>query len=201
MTVLTAGTVLTASKYASYDITYEALWLPLALKRVIPRIDLSFFSDTFLQRVDIAELAQACYYSIMSLGYGLRPSEMIRNTSALLNNVPIQAWQNAMAPANGGTSDAPMLIAQGLNDTVVRPQITARSFNASCLLGNEVHMSVYADMDHTGVLTASSPEWLGFIRDRFERKSTSDRCSVVQRASFDRAHLVTEAESSEDTSL
>ncbi|RAK81942.1 uncharacterized protein BO72DRAFT_464840 [Aspergillus fijiensis CBS 313.89] len=201
MTVLTAETVLTASKYASYDITYEALWLPLALKRVIPRIDLSFFCDTFLQRVDIAELVQACYYSIMSLGYRLRPSEMIRNTSALVNNVPIQAWQNAMAPANGGTSDTPMLIAQGLNDTVVLPQINARSFNASCLSGNEVHMSVYADMDHTGVLTASSPEWLGFIRDRFERKSTSDRCSVVQRASFDRAHLVTEAESSEDASL
>ncbi|RAH73791.1 uncharacterized protein BO66DRAFT_417646 [Aspergillus aculeatinus CBS 121060] len=201
MTVLTAEAVLTASNYASYDITYEALWLPLALKRVTPGIDLSIVSNTFLQCVDIAELAQVCYYSIMPLGYGLRPSEIIRNTSALVNNVPFQAGQDAMAPANGGTLDTPMRIVQGSNDTDILPQISVRSFNASCLSGNEVHMSVYADMDHTDVLKASSPEWLGFIRDRFERKSTSGRCSVVQHASLDRAHLGTEAESSEDTSL
>ncbi|PYI19594.1 hypothetical protein BO99DRAFT_458779 [Aspergillus violaceofuscus CBS 115571] len=186
MTVLTAETILTGSSYASYD-------------RVIPGIDLSFFSATFLQRVQIAELAQACYYSIMSLGYSLTPPEIITNTSALVNNAPFQAWQNATAPANGGTAETPMLIVQGLNDTAVLPEITVRSFNASCLSGNKVHMSLYADMDHTDVLTASSPEWLGFIRDRFARETTSGRCSAIQRTPFDRAHLVTEVELSEVT--
>ncbi|PYI27266.1 hypothetical protein BP00DRAFT_439344 [Aspergillus indologenus CBS 114.80] len=149
------GTVALGPASSIYDIdTMQATMSPtkpsacrLALKRVIPWIDLSFFSDTFLQRVQIAELAQACYYSIMSLGYGLTPSEIIINTSALVNNVPFQAWQNATASANGSTAETPMLIVQGLNDTAVLPEIT-------------LHMSLYADMDHTDVLTASSPEWL-----------------------------------------
>ncbi|PYH83332.1 hypothetical protein BO82DRAFT_411843 [Aspergillus uvarum CBS 121591] len=156
MTVLTAETILTGSGFASYDATYEALWLPLALKRVIPGIDLSFFSDTFLQR-------------------------------------------NATAPANGGAADTPKLIVQGLEETAVLREITVRSFNASCLSGNKVHMSLVAGMDHTDVFTASSPGWLGFIRNRFARKSTSGRCSVIQRAPSDRANLVTEVESSEVT--
>ncbi|KAJ6111322.1 Alpha/Beta hydrolase protein [Penicillium sp. IBT 18751x] len=201
MTVLAADTILQSASYASYDVVYESLWLPIALRRVFPAANLSFFAEKFLNRVEIATIAQSCYYGTLSLGYDLAPNEILASPSLLENNTDFQKWQEMVAPANGSKAEQPLLIIQGLNDTAVLPQITINSYHDTCHHGNEAHLSLYPGMDHSDVLTASSPEWLAFLRALFNNQFSRGKCSKIVRHPFDETHMVTESETTEVTSL
>jgi pimeloyl-ACP methyl ester carboxylesterase len=197
MTVLAAKTILQSAEYALYDVTYESLMLPIALQRAIPSIDLSFFSLKFLNRVEIAKIAQSCYTGYLSLGYGLKPTEIFADVAAIDDNADFQIWQRMMSPANGSSATQPILIIQGGNDTAVLPQITIESYHDACQFGNEAHLRLYPGMDHSDVLTASSPEWLSFLQDRFTNKRSIGTCTRITRHPFDSAHMFTESEVSQ----
>ncbi|KAF7596470.1 hypothetical protein BBP40_001342 [Aspergillus hancockii] len=192
MTLLGIETLLQTTDYASYDILYETLWLPFAIERVFPNMARAPFAEPLQNRTKIAGIAQACDYAIMSLAYGLEPSALF--TPAIINNTDFQKWQDMVAPANGDKAGEPMMIVQGLNDTAVLPQITVNSYKDTCRHGNEAHLRLYPGMDHTDVLTASSPEWLAFIDHRFAGENTTGRCSTVTHKPFDAVHMVTSPE-------
>ncbi|KAE8377070.1 Alpha/Beta hydrolase protein [Aspergillus bertholletiae] len=199
MALLGTELLLQTSDYASYDILYESLWLPFAIERVFPNMSRAPFAETLQNRTKIASLAQACDYGIMSLAYGLKPSDLF--TPAIKDNADFQKWQDMVAPANGDKAAEPMMIVQGLNDTAVLPQITIGSFKDSCLYGNEVHLKLYPGLDHSDVLTAGSPEWLGFLDHRFAGRNTTGNCSTITHRPFDAVHMVTHPEAAEMTSM
>ncbi|KAB8077657.1 Alpha/Beta hydrolase protein [Aspergillus leporis] len=199
MTLLGIEKLTQTPDYASYDILYETLWLPFAIERAIPNMDRAPFAETLQNRTKIATIAQACNYAIMSLAYGLEPSALF--TPAILNNTDFQKWQDMVAPANGGKAGEPMMVIQGLNDTAVLPQITIKSYRDTCRYGNEAHLRLYPGMDHSDVLTASSPEWLAFISNRFTGENTTGRCSTITHKPFDAAHMVTSSEADEMISI
>lgn len=201
MTVLAVDNILQSANYASYDVVYESLMLPIALRRVFPDIDLSFFAEKLLNRVGIATIAQSCYYGFLSLGYNLAPNEIVASPSLLKNNTDFRKWQDMVAPANGSKAEQPLLIIQGLNDTAVLPQITINSYHEACRHGNEAHLSLYPGMDHSDVLTASSPEWLAFLRALFNKSFSTGKCRKVIHQPFDEIHMVTESETADLTSL
>ncbi|KAE8389517.1 hypothetical protein BDV23DRAFT_194421 [Aspergillus alliaceus] len=169
-----------ASNYASYDILYESIWLPF-------------------NRTKIANITQACNYAAMSLAYGLQPSGLF--TPAIQNNADIQKWQDLVAPANGAKAREPMMIIQGLNDTAVLHQTTFASFMVTCRYGNEAHLRLYPGMDHSDVLTASSPEWLAFINGRFAGRKSTGNYSIITHRPFNAAHVVTDPEAKEIASI
>ncbi|KAB8223483.1 Alpha/Beta hydrolase protein [Aspergillus novoparasiticus] len=199
MTLLGVESLSQTSNYASYDILYETLWLPFAIERVFPGMSRAPFAETLQNRTKIASMAQACNYGIMSLAYGLKPLDLF--TPAIKNNTDFQEWQDMVAPANGDNAGEPMMIIQGLNDTAVLPQITVSSFKDACRYGNEAHLRLYPGMDHSDVLTASSPEWLAFIDGRFAGWKTPGNCSTITHQPFDAAHMVTEPEAAEIASI
>ncbi|OGM48462.1 hypothetical protein ABOM_003412 [Aspergillus bombycis] len=199
MTLLGVESLSQTSDYASYDILYETIWLPFAIERVFPNMSRAPFAETLQNRTKIADMAQACNYGIMSLAYGLKPSDLF--TSAIKNNPDFQKWQDMVAPANGDRAGEPMMIIQGLNDTAVLPQITISSFKDACRYGNEAHLRLYPGMDHSDVLTASSPEWLAFIDGRFASWKTTGNCSTITHQPFDAVHMVTDPEAADMASI
>lgn len=159
------------------------------------------FCDTLRIFARREEIAQSCYYGIMSLGYEPRPSEIISTSVAVQNNTEFKEWQDLMTPANGAKTEKPIQIVQWLNGKAVLPRITIDSYNDTCNHGNEAHSRLYAAMDHTDVLMASFVKWMAFIRDRFDNKSTNKECSNITLMLFDEVHLVVEAEADEIASL
>lgn len=91
----------------------------------------------------------------------------------------------------GDKAEKPLLIVQGLQDTTILPQININAFNDTCQSGSEAHLSLYQGMDHGDLLTASSPEWLHFLRERFDGKVMSGKCNKTVHAPFDATHMVT----------
>ncbi|EQK99888.1 prolyl aminopeptidase (secreted protein) [Ophiocordyceps sinensis CO18] len=80
-------------------------------------------------------------------------------------------YDAAVAPAQGarGRSPAPVLVLQGLNDTAVLPPTTMAAVESSCREGgNEIHLSLYPGLEHSPLLQAGAPEWLGWIDARFD---------------------------------
>ncbi|KAL2787223.1 Alpha/Beta hydrolase protein [Aspergillus keveii] len=203
MTLLAFSKVATSPNYDEWTVTYELPWLPLAVKRVFPDINFSFLGEKFLSRVALAERTQSCYYSIMSLMYGLTPSDMLSESSpADLTDVQkLREWQDLVAPANGDRSSSPLLIIMGMNDTAVLPETTIASFDDTCGFGNEAHLRLYEGMDHTDVMLASAPEWFGFVDEQFGMPGRARGCPAPARGCtrktyrpFDAEHMVTEAE-------
>ena len=199
MTLLGVELLSQTSDYASYDILYETLWLPFAIERVFPHMSRAPFAETLQNRTKLADMAQACNYGIMSLAYGLKPSEIF--TPAIKNNPEFQEWQDMVAPANGDKAREPMMIIQGLNDTAVLPQTTINSFKDTCRYGNEAHLRLYPGMDHSDVLTASAPEWLAFIDGRFAGRKTTRNCTTITHPPFDAAHMVTDPEAAANANI
>lgn len=191
LALLAAETILTHSDYGSYYVTYIYLWLSIALKRAIPSADISFFSQKLLERAQIAKLTQSCNDGALSLGLGLSPKEIITSAAAIRNSTDFQNWQKMASPAMGDKAEQPLLIIQGLQDTTILPQTTINSFHDACEYGTEAHLSLYQGMDHGDLLTASSTEWVRFLRERFEGKNTSGKCNKTVHTPFDATHMVT----------
>ena len=194
--LLTAETIFPQSNYSTYYITYVFLWMSIALRRAMPSADISFFSQKLLQRAKIAELTQSCNVGAVSLEVGLSPKEIITSVAALRNNTAFHNWQKMVSPAMGSKSDQPILLIQGLEDTTILPQTTINSFHDTCEHGNEVHLSLYPGMDHSPVIPASAPEWLGFLRERFEGKNSTGECKKTIHAPFDATHMASERDMS-----
>ncbi|KAF5856672.1 hypothetical protein ETB97_007028 [Aspergillus alliaceus] len=157
------------------------------------------FAEPLQNRTKIANITQACNYAAMSLAYGLQPSGLF--TPAIQNNADFQKWQDLVAPANGAKAREPMMIIQGLNDTAVLHQTTFASFMDTCRYGNEAHLRLYPGMDHSDVLTASSPESLAFINGRFAGRKSTGNYSIITHRPFDAAHVVTDPEAKEIASI
>lgn len=195
--LLTAEKIFPRSSYSTYYITYVFLWLSTALQRAIPSADMSIFSEKLLQRAHIADTTQSCNNGALALGLGLSPDEIITSTAAIKNSPDLQNWQKMAAPAMGDKSEQPLLIIQGLADTTILPKVTVDAFRDACEYGSKAHLSLYANMDHGDVLTASSPQWLRFLRERFEGKNpTSGDCHQTSHGPFDPIHMATLNQSS-----
>lgn len=102
-----------------------------------------------------------------------------------------------VSPAMGDKGQNLLLIIQGLEDSAVWPPSTINAFQDTCKYGNDAHLSLYPSMDHSDVLSASSPEWLSFLRERFEGKTSRGGCKKTVNTPFDASHMAAKLEDSE----
>jgi hypothetical protein len=73
----------------------------------------------------------------------------------------------------------PLLIAQGLADDLVRPDVQARFVRGRCDAGEGLEYRTYAGRDHLTVVAPDSPltrDLVQWTRDRFEKIPMSAIC-------------------------
>ena len=83
-----------------------------------------------------------------------------------------------------GSIKAPLLIAQGLDDHLVRPSLQRSCVNRLCHSGQSVEYRTYRSRDHLSLLWPGSPlipNLLAWTQARFEARAQERRCSVAQR--------------------
>lgn len=148
-------------------------YLPEAVRRADPSYRETLLSDTVRRRLRLADEAQLCNSALLAMTQDLtgRPDRLV-SLPGLARDLPaLRRWQAAVAPAQGarGRSPAPVLVLQGLNDTAVLPPTTMAAVESSCREGgNEIHLSLYPGLEHSPLLQAGAPEWLGWIDARFD---------------------------------
>jgi alpha-beta hydrolase superfamily lysophospholipase len=78
-----------------------------------------------------------------------------------------------------GPMPAPLLIGQGLADTLVLPTLQAAYVRARCEAGGQVDYRTYAGFGHVDVVGGASPlipDLLAWTQDRFDGKPASSTC-------------------------
>ena len=79
---------------------------------------------------------------------------------------------------------APLLIAQGLSDHLVRPSVQRSYVNRVCHSGQSVEYRTYRGRDHLSLLWPGSalvPYLMAWTQARFEGTTQEPGCSVAER--------------------
>ncbi|KAL5593013.1 hypothetical protein FOBRF1_012115 [Fusarium oxysporum] len=140
-----------------------------ALKAVYPDFETTFLSDLARKRIELGELAQLCAAALPAVISDLNFTQIFPALD-LESISSIKDFQDLNAPAQGDKASRPLLVIQGANDTTVFPELAIRAYNASCEVGNAVHISIYPELEHSDVFGASAPQWLKFIDGLFRSR-------------------------------
>ena len=81
---------------------------------------------------------------------------------------------SAVSPA------VPLLVSQGLADTIVRPDITEAFVRAQCAAGAPVELDTYAGIGHFAVRTSAAPKVGAWLLDRLHGKPAPAGCATEQ---------------------
>jgi acetyl esterase/lipase len=90
----------------------------------------------------------------------------------------VEPWKDLFTentPGHGPLG-APLLITQGLSDDVVWPDVTEGFAQAQCQAGTDVELRTYPGVDHFGVRSASAPDVVAWLADRFAGKPPTSTC-------------------------
>jgi hypothetical protein len=71
----------------------------------------------------------------------------------------------------------PLLVAQGLTDTLVRPQVTTAWVQARCAAGANIEYQTYADTGHFQLRTTAAPPVRDWLLARVKGEPTPTGCS------------------------
>ena len=109
---------------------------------------------------------------------------ILRNRYFSRNPVTDPAWKPHFAAntARAALHGAPVLVAQGLADAIVRPAVTERYVDAQCRAGADVDFWTYANVGHFQVRSVASPAVATWILDRIAGKPRPAGCSRTARS-------------------
>lgn len=177
---------------SSRGVLGELGWVAFGLKSIDPNASLSWILPAFQERLELAELAQACYDSMESLVADLTVDQVINLTDPSAAYA-LEVMQNLTARGMAA-SEQPVLVVQGLSDVSVLPEVVIDAYTQSCVTGNEVALHLYPGLDHTPVIPASAPEFLQWLDDRFDGIATSARCENITVQPFDEVNMYAPAD-------
>jgi hypothetical protein len=161
------GIVLTALALASWDDYYGD-------------VDL----DDVVNRSAIPEVERVGRRCILTTEEGLADAvDIVELRQRFLSADPATApgWgdhlrENAPGPVPAGT---PLLVAQGLADTLVRPEITEQYVQGQCAAGASIALATYEGVGHFQVRTVAAGEVVGWLLDRLAGTPATSGCSEV----------------------
>ena len=88
-------------------------------------------------------------------------------------------WSNHLrenAPGDVATT-IPLLVAQGLSDTLVRPEVTSAYVQAQCAAGASIQYSAYPNTGHFAVRTVAAPMVRDWLLARLRGEPTDPGCT------------------------
>lgn len=146
------------------------------------------FTPLMIERFKLGENLGMCFYLEASIvgdvvsANGL--GAIIKNLTLLEGT--LQAYQEATGAGTGKEAKVPMLVIQSTADQTVPYPVVQKAVDATCAAGGAaVEFSVYQALDHSAAASASAPEWLQWIADRFAGVSASKKCKVTARRALD----------------
>ncbi|KAK2756560.1 hypothetical protein FQN54_005453 [Arachnomyces sp. PD_36] len=153
----------------------------IAIKRYFPDYKATWLSEKVKQRIELGTISQVCIMATGSLIMDLTPDDML-TTYDVSDDKYMEEFQEINAAAQGDPASKPLLILHGMEDWTIPYYGSVSSFNETCNYGNLARLSLYPGLDHGGIVTGASPEWLGFIADRFAGVAFDGECtkSVVE---------------------
>ena len=161
------GIVLTALALASWDDYYDDVRL-----------------DDVVHRSAIPEIERVGRRCILTTEEGLADAvDIVELQRRFLSADPATApdWgehlrQNAPGAVPAGT---PLLVAQGLADTLVRPEVTERYVRGQCAAGATIESATYEDVGHFGIRTAAADDVVAWLLDRLAGTPAASGCTDV----------------------
>ena len=90
-------------------------------------------------------------------------------------------WSQLLAANSPHTvsTSVPLLVAQGLTDTLVRPAVTESFVQARCSDGAPIELHTYAGVGHFEVRTTSAPLVAGWLLDRVHGAPAPTGCTTI----------------------
>ncbi len=133
-------------------------------------------------RLFVDELSRGC---VEDTGQGLvdLPGVLVLQHRFLSRNpATTPGWSEAFT-ANDPSPESqliPMLVAQGLSDTLVRPNTTIEFVKQACAHHAQIDLDTYPGVGHFGVRTAALPQVLQWIQVRLRGIPPASGCATSQ---------------------
>jgi alpha-beta hydrolase superfamily lysophospholipase len=165
-----------------------------ALETAFPAANVtSFLSDTFAQRYALAQKLHLCLAGASSLTGDLTMKELFApNGGEEKWFSQLKKLQDTYGAGLGRKAFSPLLIVQSEGDMAVPWKSAELSYNTSCAVGNEVHMTLLPLLDHSATFGATSGVWVPWLKERILQsdtvsKSGSKGCSFKRIRAIDQS--------------
>ena len=124
-------------------------------------------------------VARNCIQSIADLLKLEQDTNQLETHFLAANPTKVEPWASIMARNSPGKAPAgaPVFIAQGTADQIVRPDITRRFANHLCLQGTRVHMIALKGVSHSYAGFDSALAAVRWMSDRFARRPAPSNCA------------------------
>jgi acetyl esterase/lipase len=105
----------------------------------------------------------------------------LKHTFLIGDPTTTEPWKGLFAENSPGKAPAgaPVFIAQGTADAVVRPQVTAEFVKGLCSRGTKVRFLQLPKVQHINAATESASAAVQWIADRFAGEAPPDDCSSL----------------------
>ncbi len=99
-------------------------------------------------------------------------------------------WGERLAANSPGDEPlrVPLLVAQGLADTLVRPEVTQRYIDRQCGAGAAVELHTYAGVGHFAVRTVAAPVVIDWLTARLDGPPSAGGCTTTEHPSASAPH-------------
>ena len=159
----------------------DSRFMPLIAKGIQavnpPSTKLDFLSDAAEKRSELIDKLQLCLQASGTVTEGL-PLGGLTSPTAFLKSEQLKDFQIKYGAAQGKKGYRDLLVLQGMADRTVNYNATKVSYRAACEAGNSVRLSLYPGLDHRPVLTASVPEWMPWLDERFRGLAAPQKCVI-----------------------
>ena len=135
-----------------------------------------YVSDIVANRIPLAD--QGCLITGGALYGNLTQDQLYKNIS-WLNHPVVVDWQKRYNGAGPHELAAPMLIVQGVNDTLTYPETMEDDLNQTCgtYPNSTVDLLLYPELDHDETFQAAQADYLPWIEDRFNNLQLTVGCN------------------------
>lgn len=146
-----------------------SIYVLQSISRLYPSIRLTdYVTDIVANRIPLAD--KGCLTTGATIYGNLTLDQLYRNTS-WLEHPDVVDWQKRYNGAGPHKLAGPMLIPQGLNDTLTYATLTEYDFNQTCdaFPDTAAHLLLYPELDHDPAFQAAQADYLPWIKNRFEK--------------------------------
>lgn len=136
-----------------------------------------YLGEVAQQRLQV--LDNSCFQTGVAAVGSLTPDQLFKNTS-WLQHPATDDWAIRYNGQGPHPLAAPVLVIQGVNDTITPASLTMEDFNLTCASYPEspIHANLYPGLGHGQVLESARADIAAWLDARFHGQSIEQGCSV-----------------------
>ncbi|WAO86957.1 Hydrolase-4 domain-containing protein [Fusarium falciforme] len=136
-----------------------------------------YLADVTQQRLQV--LDNSCFQTGFAAVGTLSPEQLFKNTS-WLQHPATNEWAVRYNGQGPYPLAAPLLVIQGVNDTITPAVLTMEDFNLTCSSypKSPIHAKLYPEMGHGQVLESARADIEAWLDARFNGKPAGKACSI-----------------------